>query len=169
MKKMNYFLKSKYFPTLLFFLWMLVIFLFSMENGDKSEATSTGIIGVIGRMIYTDFEAWPLDAQLAFVETISYPIRKAAHMSEYAVLGMLGLWTFRSWRLPQKRAVWFALLCSALYAATDEFHQLFVPGRSGQITDVLFDTVGGPAWVSVWFFCFFLCAERGKKVEGKKT
>lgn len=159
---MKSFFKSKYFPAALLFLWMLVIFLFSMENGDESEAASTGIIGVIGRMIYTDFEAWPLDAQLAFVEKISYPIRKAAHMTEYAILGMLGLWTFRSWRLPQKRAAWFALLCSALYAATDEFHQLFVPGRSGQITDVLFDTTGACLGIGLVLFALVIRKKRGR-------
>lgn len=35
-----------------------------------------------------------------------------------------------------------AILASALYACTDEFHQLFVPGRTGQIFDVFVDTLG---------------------------
>ena len=39
-------------------------------------------------------------------------------------------------------------LIAAGYAATDEFHQLFVPGRSGQISDVLLDSAG--ALAGVW-------------------
>ncbi|HJA34824.1 MAG TPA: VanZ family protein [Candidatus Mediterraneibacter merdigallinarum] len=40
-------------------------------------------------------------------------------------------------------------LTAALYAATDEVHQLFVPGRSGQISDVILDSAGALAGVLV--------------------
>lgn len=38
----------------------------------------------------------------------------------------------------------------AAYAATDEYHQLFVPGRSGQVRDVVIDTVGGTLGLGAW-------------------
>lgn len=63
-------------------------------------------------------------------------IRKAAHLTEFAVLGLL--W---SGALPGKR--WYApLTISVLTAIADESIQRFVPGRSGQIRDVLIDTAG---------------------------
>lgn len=142
LKKKRIFSHNKYLPTILFFLWMLVIFLFSMENGELSSDTSGGVIGLIGRVLYPDFESWTPEAQLAFVEGISYPVRKAAHMTEYAILASLGLWMFHAWHKPIRRAAAYAFLCSVAYAATDEFHQLFVPGRSGQVTDVLIDSAG---------------------------
>ncbi|MDY6314114.1 MAG: VanZ family protein, partial [Clostridia bacterium] len=42
----------------------------------------------------------------------------------------------------KKTTAVISLLCSALYAASDEFHQLFVPGRSGEFRDVCLDSAG---------------------------
>ena len=42
----------------------------------------------------------------------------------------------------ESKYLFLAILASALYACTDEFHQLFVPGRTGQIFDVFVDTLG---------------------------
>ena len=42
-----------------------------------------------------------------------------------------------------KQIAGMSVLSTALYAVTDEIHQLFVPGRSGQITDVILDSCGG--------------------------
>ena len=39
---------------------------------------------------------------------------------------------------------------AALYAVTDEFHQLFVPGRSGQFSDVVLDSAGALAGLLYW-------------------
>lgn len=74
---------------------------------------------------------------------------KSAHMLAYAVL--LWLW----WRAisPHREASWphlgAALALTVLYGISDEIHQLYVPGRHGQLADVLFDTSGGLAMVLV--------------------
>jgi VanZ family protein len=61
-------------------------------------------------------------------------LRKLAHMTEYAILGLLLL------RATGREAVAVAL--GAAYALTDEIHQAFVPGRHGAVYDVLIDTAG---------------------------
>ena len=63
-----------------------------------------------------------------------------AHATEYAILGILLTATLSSF---EKRhyGLWGWLLGTG-YAATDEIHQLFVPGRSGQVTDVMLDSAG---------------------------
>ncbi|MFA6004216.1 MAG: VanZ family protein [Elusimicrobiota bacterium] len=73
---------------------------------------------------------------------LDYPLRKAAHMTEYGVLffltrrAMLGSWSpARTWTGP-------ALLFCLLYAMSDEYHQSFVPGRMGLWSDVLYDLSG---------------------------
>lgn len=71
-------------------------------------------------------------------------------MAEYAGLSImlfiwLGLWEMKLF----KRAM-IAFIISALYAASDEFHQLFVPGRAGRVSDVLIDSLG--ALLGVLFF-----------------
>jgi VanZ family protein len=75
-------------------------------------------------------------------------VRKCAHLTEYAVLALL-LWRalhkppgpgVARWRWPVAGLV---LALVALYAASDEFHQTFVPSREGCVTDVVLDTIGG--------------------------
>jgi hypothetical protein len=72
---------------------------------------------------------------------------KGAHMLVYAVLAWL--W----WRAisPERRIAWSVLLLAwlftVLYAISDEIHQRFVPGRHGQLADVLFDAAGALAMI----------------------
>ena len=64
--------------------------------------------------------------------------KKGAHFTVYAVLAVL----FRR-ALPEGRWIWaLAWMFAVLYAASDEWHQSFVPGRHPQLTDVLIDACG---------------------------
>ena len=82
------------------------------------------------------------------VQLIHEILRKCAHLTEYAVLALL-LW--RALRRPVKndprpwdwQPVRLALMLVMLYAATDEFHQQFVPTRTSLVSDVFIDTAGG--------------------------
>jgi VanZ like family len=69
-------------------------------------------------------------------------LRKAAHAAEYAVLGAL---LARALRSPATAAV-----VGVLYAASDEVHQAFVPGRLGSPVDVAIDVLGVLAGVLLW-------------------
>lgn len=78
------------------------------------------------------------------IELMSFPVRKTAHMTEYLVFYCtvrFGL-HFTYQPLNMKRRLLTALAIVFLYACTDEFHQLFVPGRAGRFTDVLIDCFG---------------------------
>ena len=74
-------------------------------------------------------------------------IRKAGHLTEYAVLALLALRAVRRSMQPTVsgwswKAAGLALLISATYAATDEFHQSLVPNRTASPGDVLIDSSG---------------------------
>jgi VanZ family protein len=69
-------------------------------------------------------------------------LRKLAHAAEFAVLGALLLRA-----LVVERA---ALVLGIAYAASDELHQVFVPGRRGSVFDVLIDAVGVALGVALW-------------------
>jgi VanZ family protein len=90
-------------------------------------------------------------------------IRKGAHTLAYAVLAVLARWSLGG-SFPgasPRRLTGFALGLAVLYACTDEWHQTFVPGREGRLTDVLIDTVGAVAGLSLWFLI------RGRSNRGK--
>jgi VanZ family protein len=83
------------------------------------------------------FSAQPFDGpDLAWYEVIA---RKLGHVGGYALLTAAWGWALRG--LVARPVLWAAAL-SFLYACSDEYHQTFVDGRSGTVTDVLIDSVG---------------------------
>lgn len=69
------------------------------------------------------------------------PASVVAHFCEYLVLGLLLANALRS-HMPVARALWLAIVFASLYGLTDEFHQLFVPGRYCDALDWVTDTCG---------------------------
>lgn len=126
------------------FVWIALIF--SASADPRSYEHSGELLGYFEPLLHWLFPSLS-PAQL---ETIHHLFRKCAHLCEYAVLALL-LW--RAIRQPVKndRLPWnwtearLALLIVMLYAATDEFHQIFVPSRTALVSDVFIDTVGGTA------------------------
>ena len=92
------------------------------------------------------FSAQPdLNSGLGTLDTIG---RKLLHFAQYALLALLW-WRALRTRLENRRAALAAFLVTALYAATDEYHQSFVDGRNGSPLDWLIDCAGA-ATASIW-------------------
>jgi VanZ family protein len=72
-------------------------------------------------------------------------IRKAGHVIEYFILGLLLFRAFRGGSIASWNWRWsfFAVIVVVLWAASDEFHQSFVPTRTASVVDVGIDTAGG--------------------------
>lgn len=123
--------------------WMAVIFSFSAREADESAKMSHSVGKIVGRVVVSGFESWSDEKQEQFAEKIDFPVRKCAHASEYAVLGILILGTAYSFSEDQRRMrIWLSWCVGTVYAATDELHQFFVPGRSCQLRDVCIDSAG---------------------------
>jgi len=122
--------------------WMIIIFMFSARNADVSSQDSSRVGILAGRIFFRDFNDWDLQEQIAFAQKIDHPVRKTAHATEYAILGMLLFGAVCQTGEQKRRTVVLSWGIGTLYAATDEIHQIFVPGRSGQITDVMIDSSG---------------------------
>lgn len=75
---------------------------------------------------------------------------KSSHTFEYLVLGALVVRAMSGDRAPPARVWGLAILLTWLYALSDEFHQYFVPGRSADWVDVLFDWLGTVLGVGLW-------------------
>lgn len=119
-------------------LWMVVIF--SGSSDAKSYQHSSRFL--------EPFLHWLLpDMAQALTQAIHFVMRKCAHMTEYGLLAWL---CWRAIRQPQKDRPqpwnWsdagLALGLVAIYACSDELHQYFVPGRTGQASDVAVDMAG---------------------------
>jgi VanZ family protein len=122
-------------------IWMALIF--SASSDSHSYEHSSRFVEPFLHWLFPQMSQ-------ARVETIHLFIRKCGHLTEYAVLALL-LW--RAVRRPVKNDsrpwVWpeagLALAIAFFCGASDEFHQIFVPTRTAQVSDVFIDTAGGAA------------------------
>ena len=123
---------------------MTAIFWFSAQPADVSTEMSDSVT----RALLWTAEAVGLTDRLSPEQVhdlcglLATPGRKAAHITEFAVLHLTVLFALFQWELPWKKWLKAALAVTVAYACTDELHQLFVPGRSGQLKDVLIDGCG---------------------------
>lgn len=76
---------------------------------------------------------------------VHFITRKLAHFTEYAILGFLAARAFRTSSRPAIQSRWFliSLTLVVTYALLDEYHQSFVPTRTGSVFDSLIDIAGG--------------------------
>lgn len=118
------------------FLWMGIIFSFSSRPATDSNEQSYTVGRLICGVVIPGFKEMPETEKLVYLENINFGVRKTAHVTEYAILGILLAIAMNNKRIPVSLAI------GILYACTDEFHQLFVAGRSGQIRDVMIDSAG---------------------------
>ncbi|MBR1591453.1 MAG: VanZ family protein [Ruminococcus sp.] len=120
---------------------MITIFLFSNENSAQSSMTSKGIANYIVSVFFPDLESRTLTEQKEIIGTVTHIVRKLAHFSIYALLGFFMCLGVGKGRFLSLNSVISLDLCF-LYACTDEMHQLFVAGRSGEFRDIIIDTLG---------------------------
>lgn len=148
--------KKKLILWILIFVWMITIFMFSAQNGDESSELSQGFL----RTFILRFT--PDNISEDIVNMMEYIIRKCAHMTEYAVFGILVFYQIKLYRLFEKEwnRIVMAVICVMIYASTDEIHQLFVGGRSGRFTDVLIDMAGG--FIGIMAAAFIAARHQGK-------
>lgn len=83
-------------------------------------------------------------------DLLTFLVRKAAHIGAYFVLGILLLILLKEYGLAVKKMIFISIGIAMLYACTDEIHQMFVPGRSGEVRDVLIDAAGAAVGVVVY-------------------
>ncbi len=166
MEKLGNFIKNKrntglYVAPVL--LWMGVIFYMSHQVAEVSSDMSESLIFLWMRVVVPNFETLSIELQMGYIENLQYVVRKCAHMGEYAVLGMFMLRAmyaygyqlaaigveekqsaYNIWREDIKIKKYWLLswILGTLYAVSDEIHQLFISGRSGQISDVMIDGTG---------------------------
>ena len=129
--------------TILVFCWMAFIFSMSAKNSTQSSNISGGFTYNILSMFFSQFRSIDKATQDSIVEGLQFIVRKGAHFTAYAILGWLCFANLRSLnKFKLKSNFLIALVISALYAASDELHQYFVPGRSCEFRDVMIDSCG---------------------------
>ncbi len=121
-------------------LWMSLIFIFSNDSGVQSTKKSDGFIIRIVEVFYG--RELSLQEKEKWVAYLVLPVRKGAHLGVYLILGVLALSFISEFISISWKSILISMVVCFIYACSDEVHQLLVPGRSGNIKDVLLDTIG---------------------------
>ena len=131
------------------FIIMLFIFLLSHQTADNSSQTSGWLTRLISFLLKEDIP--------------DGLIRTIAHFIEFGALGFFMNNAFFAFK--EKGYILLPVTLSFLYCVSDEVHQLFIPGRAFQISDLLVDFIGVFAGVIL----FYLIASTFKKHSQKKS
>ena len=131
---------KKYISLILLILWMIFIFLMSHTSSIDSSNQSGVIVNFINNIL-----------QISNVELLETIIRKLAHLFEYFILGILMISYLKNYDI--KNYILISIALCLIYSCTDEIHQVFIPGRNGNIKDVLIDTLGSFIGIIIYKYC----------------
>lgn len=118
-----------------------IIFKFSSQIAEESDGISNGVLRkIIDVFPYT--KELSEEIKIKMVEHGNPIIRKLAHFSIYALVGVWIMAFMSTFDIRLYKKWIISMLVGVLYAASDEFHQSFVPGRGPSIVDVGIDSLG---------------------------
>ena len=139
------------------------IFSFSSQNAEKSSSVSGKVAEKIIE-IQPKYKNITEQKKTELVELYQHPVRKMAHFTIYTLLGVAIMAFICTYDLKNKNRIIISIVLGAVYAASDEIHQTFIEGRSGQITDVLLDTFGVCVGIMIVIGIWKMC-KKWQKVE----
>lgn len=139
---------------------MFTIFMLSADDNNESNKKSDGLIikacKILVRKDLSEKE------QQAYIDKYVTFVRKSAHFTIYLLLGLSIISLIKEYRQIDIKSLIIALIISVLYAVSDEIHQILVPGRSGEIRDVLIDSIGSLTGIYLYYLFYKI---RRKKYE----
>lgn len=134
--------------------WMVVIFKFSSSNGQTSTKTSRGTLEKIIVIFNKNIDEIRLNE---IVKKYDVYFRKLTHYGIYLLGGVLIFSMYYNLNKLKDGKVKYvkvlSIITGIIYATTDEIHQYFVVGRSGEVADVFLDGIGVVTGVFIiWLF-----------------
>lgn len=141
-KTVRYLLKPlSFIPAILV---AMMIFGFSAQPAAESSAVSQDLTArIVHSVNYRLHMNWTPAEQEEKVAQLEFYVRKAAHFTEYLIFAMTLSLPLYVYGVRGLRLYLWALALTAIYACTDEWHQMFVGGREPRLRDVIIDTCGG--------------------------
>ena len=156
-------MKTKLFLRYLF--WFLVlavmVFIFTMsgQNATVSSKASESFI----RFFLDGIKFLDEEAKAVLVSSLQFVVRKAAHFTVFAVLGILSYLAMLTYSVKSKTQIYTSGAISLTYAVFDEIHQIFIDGRAGRLYDVGIDFLGSVVGIALVYLIVKSIKQRRKK------
>lgn len=138
-----------------------IIFGFSSQNATQSSGISKKVSETIVEITNKNK---PIQEKNKIVKFLEPRIRKLAHFSIYTVVGFLLMTLCFTYKISINKKIIISLIIGFIYACSDELHQTFVAGRSGEARDILIDTSG----VFIGTLISYAFYKIYKKIQNKK-
>ena len=138
---------KKIIKFILLISWMSIIFYFSNQKADDSSKLSNGIIVKITKVFVKDKISKTEKEKI--LEKYVTLVRKSAHAFVYFALALIAFSFFKEFYGISKKTFFYTILLCFCYSVSDEFHQLFIEGRSGEANDILLDTTSSAITTSI--------------------
>lgn len=134
---------KKIISIILLVLWMSLIFYFSHQPSYTSDKASNGVIDKLINIVEKVSKYEFNEEELNIInKSLVFPVRKSAHFIIYLIFGILFYNLIRLYMNKTFKILIISILMCVIYACSDEIHQLFIFGRSGELRDVLIDSIG---------------------------
>lgn len=142
--------------------WMGFIAYNTSQTGKASNNTSVsiteGIINktqvVINNNVNNSDNSSIIKNDDDFIKKLNIYIRKFAHGFEFLVLALIIFLTLKSFDIKNRECIIYTLFIVLLYAVIDEYRQLYIPGRTSSVRDIVIDFIGGIVGVVILQFIF---------------
>ena len=119
----------------------VTIFGFSNQNAETSSGLSQKVTNFVVEFV-PSIKNMPEKEKEQAEYRIEKVIRKIAHYSIYTLVGILLMALMSTYKIKELDRIAISMIIGVIYAATDEIHQAFVPGRGPLVTDVILDSIG---------------------------
>lgn len=129
---------------------MTLIFFFSQDSSVASTKKSDTVI--LDAVELLTHKKVPKSKREYYIDKYVFIVRKLAHFSIYLLLGILVFSLFKEYKYYNYKGIIYSIIIILLYAISDEVHQLFIPGRSSEVRDVLIDTIGGTTGIIIYYY-----------------
>lgn len=145
-------MKKRLVWTVTAVLYILFIYSNSLKTADLSSVDSGHVLEYLRNLF--------ISAGIESRWLTEHIIRKAGHFSEYTLLGIILYQCVKSYKITMEKRLFIHGMAGFLIPFIDETIQLFVPGRSGQISDVWLDCSGVAAGTAIAALLFFIYAKK---------
>ena len=152
----------KFVNIMLLILWCSLIFLLSNENAKDSSNTSFKFVNEVVSIIEKTSNI-DIDDELINENIMGY-VRGCAHFGLYFILGLFCMNVIKDYK--SKCLFLYSILFCFFYACSDEFHQLYISGRTAQLSDLFIDITGSFMGIVCYLACYSYIT---KKVVFKKV
>ena len=144
------------------------IFQFSNENAETFGSRSMGIMKkIINNFPYTKNLGEAMKDKI--IKRAEPLLRKLAHFSIYMVVGILIMTFVSTYKLLLWKKLLISIMVGLVYAISDEYHQTFIQGRSGELRDVLIDTTGVICGIAIVIIIIAVYKALGEKYKTMRS